>query len=97
MAQIDKIPFQDRNPIFKRIEEVCSISSLTKSEYRSYMRSLQDYNDRNAEIEYIENKVRAESLRNLLAYGMQKAQAIEALRLSPEEADDLLRRFPTGD
>lgn len=56
MKTIGAIPFKKEKPIFKKLEEIADLASLTKEERRMYDADIRAYRDRLAEISFGEKK-----------------------------------------
>ncbi|OJV86685.1 MAG: hypothetical protein BGO34_04185 [Bacteroidia bacterium 44-10] len=56
MKTIEAIPFKKEKPIFKKLEEIADLASLTKEERRMYDADIRAYRDRLAEISFGEKK-----------------------------------------
>ena len=73
------MPFRARKSVFEKLEEVVTLSSLTRAEREKYDESLKTYRDRLAELAFAQQegreKGRAEGRAEGLAEGMEKGLA----------------------
>ena len=79
MDTLKRMPFRARKSVFEKLEEVVTLSSLTKAEREKYDESLKTYRDRLAELAFAQQegreKGRAEGRAEGLAEGMEKGLA----------------------
>ena len=80
MDTLKRMPFRARKSVFEKLEEVVTLSSLTRAEREKYDESLKTYRDRLAELAFAQQegmekgiaKGRAEGRAEGLAEGMEK-------------------------
>ena len=97
MDTLKRMPFRARKSVFEKLEEVVTLSSLTRAEREKYDESLKTYRDRLAELAFAQQegreKGRAEGRAEGLAEGMEKgyekaqlknARSMKAAGISPE-------------
>ena len=83
MDTLKRMPFRARKSVFEKLEEVVTLSSLTRAEREKYDESLKTYRDRLAELAFAQQegmekgiaKGRAEGRAEGLAEGMEKGLA----------------------
>ena len=78
MDTLKRMPFRARKSVFEKLEEVVTLSSLTRAEREKYDESLKTYRDRLAELAFAQQegmeKGRAEGLVEGMEKGYEKAQ-----------------------
>ena len=100
-----RMPFRARKSVFEKLEEVVTLSSLTRAEREKYDESLKTYRDRLAELAFAQQegreKGRAEGLaegraeeklknaRNMKAAGISPELIVQITGLTPEAIADL--------
>lgn len=97
MDTLKRMPFRARKSVFEKLEEVVTLSSLTRAEREKYDESLKTYRDRLAELAFAQQegmekgiaKGRAEGLAEGMEKGYEKAQlknarSMKAAGISPE-------------
>ena len=105
MDTLKRMPFRARKSVFEKLEEVVTLSSLTRAEREKYDESLKTYRDRLAELAFAQQegreKGRAEGLaegraeeklknaRNMKAAGISPELIVQITGLTPEAIADL--------
>ena len=69
------MPFRARKSVFEKLEEVVTLSSLTRAEREKYDESLKTYRDRLAEMAFAQQEGREKGRAEGLAEGMEKGLA----------------------
>ena len=105
METLQRLPFKARNAVFKKLEEIVDIASMSKEERMKYDESIKVYRDQLAVMEFERNKGlaegraegRAEGLaegkesvaRNLKRMGMDVETIVKATGLDPDVIEGL--------
>ena len=105
METLQRLPFKARNAVFKKLEEIVDIASMSKEERMKYDESIKVYRDQLAVMEFERNKGlaegraegRAEGLaegkesvaRNLKRMGMDVETIVKATGLDPDVIESL--------
>ncbi len=105
METLQRLPFKARNAVFKKLEEIVDIASMSKEERMRYDESIKVYRDQLAVMEFERNKGlaegraegRAEGLaegkesvaRNLKRMGMDVETIVKATGLDPDVIEGL--------
>ncbi len=97
MKTLERIPFKERKPVFKKLEEIADLASLSKEERRLYDAEIKAYRDRLAELGTAKRdgekigrrKGKIEVARNMKARGLDTAFIAETTGLSAEEVEKL--------
>ena len=75
MDTLKRMPFRARKSVFEKLEEVVTLSSLTRAEREKYDESLKTYRDRLAEMAFAQQEGREKGRAEGLAEGMEKGLA----------------------
>ena len=78
MDTLKRMPFRARKSVFEKLEEMVTLSSLTKAEREKYDESLKTYRDRLAELAFAQQ----EGMEKGMAKGIAKGRAEEKLYLA---------------
>lgn len=97
MKTLERIPFKERKPVFKKLEEIADLASLSREERRLYDAEIKAYRDRLAELGTAKRdgekigrrKGKIEVARNMKARGLDTAFIAETTGLSAEEVEKL--------
>ena len=92
METLQRLPFKARNAVFKKLEEIVDIASMSKEERMKYDESIKVYRDQLAVMEFERNKGLAEGraeekenvARNLKRMGMDVETIAKATGLDPD-------------
>mgnify|MGYP001040701901 CR=1 FL=1 len=72
METLQRLPFKARNAVFRKLEQIVDIASLSKEDRMKYDESIKVYRDRLAVTAYAEETGRAKGLAEGLAKGLEK-------------------------
>ena len=75
METLQRLPFKARNAVFKKLEEIVDIASMSKEERMKYDESIKVYRDQLAVMEFERNKGLAEGRAEGLAKGKAEGRA----------------------
>ena len=75
METLQRLPFKARNAVFKKLEEIVDIASMSKEERMKYDESIKVYRDQLAVMEFERNKGLAEGRAEGLAEGRAEGLA----------------------
>ena len=75
METLQRLPFKARNAVFKKLEEIVDIASMSKEERMRYDESIKVYRDQLAVMEFERNKGLAEGRAEGLAKGKAEGRA----------------------
>ena len=97
METLQRLPFKARNAVFKKLEEIVDIASMSKEERMKYDESIKVYRDQLAVMEFERNKGLAEGraeekenvARNLKRMGMDVETIAKATGLDPDVIESL--------
>ena len=97
METLQRLPFKARNAVFKKLEEIVDIASMSKEERMRYDESIKVYRDQLAVMEFERNKGLAEGraeekenvARNLKRMGMDVETIAKATGLDPDVIESL--------
>ena len=97
METLQRLPFKVRNAVFKKLEEIVDIASMSKEERMRYDESIKVYRDQLAVMEFERNKGLAEGraeekeneARNLKRMGMDVETIAKATGLDPDVIESL--------
>ena len=97
METLQRLPFKARNAVFKKLEEIVDIASMSKEERMKYDESIKVYRDQLAVMEFERNKGLAEGraeekenvARNLKRMGMDVETIAKATGLDPGVIESL--------
>ena len=97
METLQRLPFKARNAVFKKLEEIVDIASMSKEERMKYDESIKVYRDQLAVMEFERNKGLAEGraeekenvARNLKRMGMDVETIVKATGLDPDVIESL--------
>jgi len=89
MDTLKRMPFRARKSVFEKLEEVVTLSSLTRAEREKYDESLKTYRDRLAELAFAQQEGREKGRAEGLAEGraeekLKNARSMKAAGISPE-------------
>ena len=89
MDTLKRMPFRARKSVFEKLEEVVTLSSLTRAEREKYDESLKTYRDRLAELAFAQQEGREKGRAEGLAEGraeekLKNARNMKAAGISPE-------------
>lgn len=89
METFKNIPFQPYMAVFKELEQITDIASMTKEERQRYDESIKIYRDNLAVLEFAVKKAKTEEkfeiARNLKATGVAADIIVQATGLTPEQ------------
>ena len=101
METLQRLPFKARNAVFKKLEEIVDIASMSKEDRMRYDESIKVYRDQLAVMEFERNKGLAEGraegraeekesvARNLKRMGMDVETIVKATGLDPDVIESL--------
>ena len=97
METLQRLPFKARNAVFKKLEEIVDIASMSKEDRMRYDESIKVYRDQLAVMEFERNKGLAEGraeekenvARNLKRMGMDVETIAKATGLDPDVIESL--------
>ena len=92
METLQRLPFKARNAVFKKLEEIVDIASMSKEERMKYDESIKVYRDQLAVMEFEQNKGLAEGRAEGLAKGKAEGRA-EGLAEGKESVARNLKRM----
>ncbi len=92
METLQRLPFKARNAVFKKLEEIVDIASMSKEERMKYDESIKVYRDQLAVMEFERNKGLAEGRAEGLAKGKAEGRA-EGLAEGKENVACNLKRM----
>ena len=92
METLQRLPFKARNAVFKKLEEIVDIASMSKEERMKYDESIKVYRDQLAVMEFERNKGLAEGRAEGLAKGKAEGRA-EGLAEGKESVARNLKRM----
>ena len=92
MDTLKRMPFRARKSVFEKLEEVVTLSSLTRAEREKYDESLKTYRDRLAEMAFAQQEGREKGRAEGLAEGMAKGRVEGAHHKQLEIARNLKQR-----
>ena len=92
METLQRLPFKARNAVFKKLEEIVDIASMSKEERMKYDESIKVYRDQLAVMEFERNKGLAEGRAEGLAKGKAEGLA-EGLSEGKESVARNLKRM----
>ena len=75
MDTLKRMPFRARKSVFEKLEEVVTLSSLTKAEREKYDESLKAYRDRLAELAFAQQEGLAKGMAKGIAKGRAEGRA----------------------
>ena len=92
METLQRLPFKARNAVFKKLEEIVDIASMSKEERMKYDESIKVYRDQLAVMEFERNKGLVEGRAEGLAEGRAEGRA-EGLAEGKESVARNLKRM----
>ena len=81
MDTLKRMPFRARKSVFEKLEEVVTLSSLTRAEREKYDESLKTYRDRLAELAFAQQEGRE---KGRAEEKLKNARSMKAAGISPE-------------
>ena len=85
MDTLKRMPFRARKSVFEKLEEVVTLSSLTRAEREKYDESLKTYRDRLAEMAFAQQEGREKGRAEGRAEEkLKNARSMKAAGISPE-------------
>lgn len=93
MENLDRMPFKENKPIFEKLEKIVDIASLSKEERVRYDKSIRNYRDTLAILEFAEqkgmNEGKKQAARNMKGKGFSIEEIVEITGLPAKDVEIL--------